>query len=262
MEDDPQFLFFLAAACFVGYWWMSKAWLPSNGILHVNSWRYVLTGSLIASLAVLYLVLTHWASYDVISSTYYVLGYLSMGVIWVFGSVKFLGIFVDIRLQEDVREHNNLAAAVLVGALSLAVTFAFAGGNIGDGPGWWVVVFCAVLSTLLVYGVAWAVSFFTDGEERITVDHDMATAIRLGGALLGAGLIAGRSVAGNWVSVDATIADWARTGWPVAIIAVAAVLIERVSPPWYLRNMIPQSVLMAIAYVGVPLLYVASLGPW
>lgn len=261
MEDD-SFFFFFAGAAFVGYWWLSKAWMPANGILKVSNWRYALTGSLLLSLFVLYFVLTTWASWDVRASTFYVLGYLAMGVIWVFGSVKFLGTFVDIRLQEDVREHNNLAAAVLIGALALAVTFAFAGGNIGDGPGWWVVVFSAVLSTLLVYGVAWAVSFFTDGEERITVDHDMATAIRLGSALIGAGLIAGRSVAGNWISVEGTVADWARTGWPVAIIAIAAVLIERVSPPWYLRNMIPQSLLLAIAFIGVSALYVTSLGPW
>ncbi len=262
MEDEPYFFFFMGGAVFVGYWWLAKAWMPSNGVLRIYGWRWVLTASLLASAVVLYAVLSTWASWDVVTSSFYIYGYLGMGIIWVFLSVKFLGIFIDIRLQEDVREHNNLAAAVLVSALALGTTLAFAGANIGNGPGWWVVVFCAALSTMLVYGLAWSVALFTDAEERITVDHDMATAIRLGAALIGAGLIAGRAVAGDWVSAGATVGDWVAVGWPVVTIAVAAVLIERVTPPWYLTNTVPQSILMAIAYIGFSALYVTSLGPW
>lgn len=262
MDEEPYFLFFMGGAVVVAYWWLAKAWMPSNGVLRIYGWRYVLTASLLASTIVLLIVLRTWASWDVVGSAYYTFGYLGMGVVWVFLSVKFLGIFVDIRLQEDVREHNNLAAAVLVAALAFGTTLAFAGANVGNGPGWWVVVFCAALSTILVYGVAWSVAVFTDAEERITVDHDMATAIRLGAALIGTGLIAGRAVAGDWVSAGATVTDWAAVGWPVVIIAVAAALIERATPPWYLTNTLPQSILMAVAYIGAAALYVTSLGPW
>jgi hypothetical protein len=40
-------------------------------------------------------------------------------------------------------EHGNPAAGAILG-----LTLAFARGNIGNGPGWWVVVFSAGMSTL------------------------------------------------------------------------------------------------------------------
>ena len=45
--------------------------------------------------------------------------------------------------------------AILVEPM-LGVTLCYAGGNIGNGPGWWVVVFSAGLSTVALFA-AWMV---------------------------------------------------------------------------------------------------------
>ena len=53
----------------------------------------------------------------------------------------------DLSARDDVVERSNRAAIPAIAGGLLAITLCFAGGNIGDGPGWWVVMFCGVLST-------------------------------------------------------------------------------------------------------------------
>jgi hypothetical protein len=79
----------------------------------------------------------------------------------------------DIRFRQDVRDRNNFAAAIAIGGLLLGSAIAYAGGNIGDGPGFHVVVFSALLSTATVYSSVWVLALVSDAEERVSVDHDV-----------------------------------------------------------------------------------------
>src|SRR4051812_13339427 len=82
-----------------------------------------------------------------------------------------------------------------------------AGANIGNGPGWWVVIFSAALATgsLLVLWIALA--DLTPVADAVAIDRDPAAGIRLGGWLAASGLVLGRAVAGDWESAWQTVAE-------------------------------------------------------
>ncbi len=262
METDVFHILFIVGAVAILGWWLWICLAPTQPLVPTATWRAILVLSVVVNAAILLTVLTRWASFDVIFSPYYVASYAGLGLLWVYGTVPWLGTFADIRLKQDVRGHNNVAAATLIAALTVGTTLAYSGANIGDGPGWYVVVFSALLSTSAVFAVAFVVAVLTDAEERITIDHDLGGAIRLGGAIVAAGLIAGRAAAGTWVSVGATVADFVAIGWPIALLAAAAVAIERVTPPAYLANTLLRSALIAAAMIAGAWVYVGSLGPW
>jgi len=178
----------------------------------------------------LYYVLRNYASHDVRDSTVYTTFYMFMGAAWVGVAMRVWGL-LGISPRDDLLERSNFAAAFAIFGALLGLTFCFAGGNVGDGPGWWVVVFAAFLSSGALL-VLWAALERLSGlGEAITVDRDAATGLRAAGYLIGAGAILGRAVAGNWVSAGATVADFAVLGWPVLIIFAVAVILERFLRP-------------------------------
>jgi uncharacterized membrane protein YjfL (UPF0719 family) len=262
MVDDPIFIVIDIAAVVVLAWSLFGSLAPTHHFVGQWRWRSALLGALGLSLAAIYCVLTTWASFDVVDSTFYVLGYLSLGVIWISVSSRVLSSFADIRLQQDVRDRNNLAAAVAIGGLQLGSAVAYAGGNIGDGPGFQVVIFSALLSTLTVYGSAWVMALVSDGEERISIDHDLGAAIRLAGVAIATGIVAGRGAAGDWVSAEATLVDFVVVTWPVVLIVMAGVIMERRSPPSYASINLLESSLFAAVALAVAGAYVYSLGAW
>ena len=181
-------------------------------------------------LAVLVAVLRLYSSQDVQTDPKYIALYLIMGAAWVGFASRFLGFF-GLSARDDVIERANPAAAYAIGGALLGITLCFAGGNIGNGPGWWVVVFSAVLSTLAFF-ILWALLHrFTGLADAVTIDRDPASGLRLAGWFIGSGLILGRAVAGDWVSMQATVVDFVWTAWPVVLLWAAAVLMERTFRP-------------------------------
>ena len=262
MENDPIFMFFDAAAVAVLLWWCYKLLAPTHHATGHWPWRVTLLTALVVSVGTILFVLESWASFDVVDDPYYILGYLSLGVLWISMSAKFLGIFADIRFQQDVRDRNNLAAALTIGGLLTGSAAAYAGGNIGDGPGPSVVMFSAILSTTVVYGSAWLMATFSDGEERITVDHDLGAAVRMAAVAIAVGIIAGRGAAGDWVSAEGTVADFVEVTWPVLPLVVAAIANEKLSPPNYSEVGLGRSVVLAAVVIAGAVYYVNALGQW
>lgn len=175
-------------------------------------------------------VLRTIASFDVVNDVRYLLMYFFMGAAWVGVALRFLP-FVGLDASEDVVERGNAAAAPAVGGAVLGLTLSFAGGNIGDGPGWWVVVFAAGLATAGFFLVWLALDRIGGVTETVTVDRDLAAGRRLGGFLIATGLVLGRGVAGDWVSAGATLHDFVVVAWPLLILVVAAAMIDRAARP-------------------------------
>lgn len=260
MSGDEIMLFLLSAvatAC-VWYWWYARAAVRTLVTRNMSRLIYI-TGPIIC-LSLLYLVLRWWAADDVRDSEIYLTLYMVVGAAWIgFGAhlLRFLGI----SPRDDVIERQNQAAAfATVGALA-GITFCFAGANIGNGPGWWVVIFSAALSTGGFF-LLWAlVEWLTGISETVTVERTSGSGLRLGGFLAGAGMVLGRAVAGNWVSAEATLRDFAVVAWVVLPLAIVAVLIERLWPfditarteDW------AAGLLVAAAYIGASFLYVFAL---
>lgn len=183
-----------------------------------------------ACLGLLFVILKLWSSFDVAGSPGYLFFYTVMGAAWVGGSMQALPFF-GISARDDVIERGNRAALWPVAGALLGSTLCFAGGNIGDGPGWWVVVFCGLLSTGALFGLLWFIERMTAVSDAVTVDRDPASGVRLGAFLAGAGLVLGRSVAGDWHSTGETITDFADRGWPAVALALGTIGFQKAWPP-------------------------------
>ena len=262
MPDDPIFVAFDIIAVIILGWWAYKLFTPTHHVYRQHRWRIAILVSLAVSALVMLFVLRQWASFDVVNAPYYIVGYMALGIVWITAAARLLGRFTDIRFQQDVRERNNFAAAVALGGMLLGNAIAYAGGNIGDGPGFHVVIFSAVLSTLTVYAAVWAIALTSDGEERITIDHDVGAAVRLGAVAVGVGIIAGRGAAGDWVSAAATVRDFVAVAWPAVVFVAAAVVHERMTPPAYAADGILRSAIFAVLFIGTASAYVTSYGNW
>ncbi len=227
--DEFMLLLFSGfVTAYTWYRWYTAAFVRT--LVARNTSRLIYITGPIVCLTLLYLVLRRWSADDVRNSGIYLTLYMLAGAAWVgFGThlLKFLGI----SPRDDAVERQNLVAAFATAGALAGVTFCFAGANIGNGPGWWVVIFSAALSTG-VFFLLWAmVEKFTGISESVTVERNGGSGLRLGGFLAGTGLILGRAVAGDWVSAEATVRDFAVVAWPVLPLTCAAVIIERISPP-------------------------------
>jgi hypothetical protein len=194
--------------------------------------------------AALLLVLLRLAAHDVRDSLEYLFLYWMLGAAWLRAAVALLP-WLGLSLRDDVVERGNPAALPAAAGWLGGMTLAFAGGNIGDGPGWWVVVGCALLSSGVLV-LAWLLMQALAGAtEAVVVERDVAAGWRLGGLLLACGLIAGRAAAGNYLSVEATLSDFARHGWPVLPLLALAIALQRAAYP------LPEPQLSSLAKVGV-----------
>ena len=99
--------------------------------------------------------------------------------------------------------------------------------------------------------------------DLITIDRDPAVGLRLAGFFIGCGLILGRAVAGDWISLDATIGDFVRKAWPTFILLGLYIVCERLAKPRYRRDeqfLLGRGVFPALFYVTLGLIVVIAQG--
>lgn len=212
----------------------------------------------------LYGVLRTWAAEDVRHDLRYLFFYLAMGAAWV-GLAKSGLPLLGLSVRDDVLERGNRAAAMAIGGSLIGLTLCFAGGNIGDGPGWWVVVFAAAIATGTCFLLWGGLDRLTGLAEKITVDRDVAAGLRAAGLFVGLGLILGRAVAGNWVSAGSTLADFARQAWPALVLVGLAWFVERAARPATdrdLRSVLTVGAVPALVQVLLGWTTVLLMGKW
>jgi hypothetical protein len=102
--------------------------------------------------------------------------------------------------------------------------------------------------------IAWlALSQITPIADAVTIDRDPAAGLRLGAFLMSCGLILGQAVAGDWISVPATVTDVTYVLPAIVLIFVIALFVERAARPTAER---PRAPLVAFGLVPA-MLYVA-----
>lgn len=211
----------------------------------------------------LFIVLKTVSADDVRDDTLYLTFYMVLGAGWLGGATK-LSMLAGLSARDDILERGNAAAVPALAGALLGFTFCFAGGNVGNGPGWSVVVFAAGLATVTLATLWLAFDRLTTVSDAVTIERDRAAGLRLGGLLAAAGLILGRGVAGDWVSSAATVADFVRTAWPAVVLFVGAALVERtarVTPDRPTTSAALLGLLPATAYLTAAVAYVIYLGP-
>jgi len=178
------------------------------------------------ALVVLYAILRSWASFDVQNSAEYLFQYMVLGAAWVGVALRFLP-RLGISARDDVAERGNPAAAVALAGALLGITLCYAGGNVGDGPGWWVVGFSSGLATAVFFLAWYVLESAAHPSDAVTIDRDAAAGVRHGAFCVAQGSILARGVAGDWRSAAATLGDLATKGWPALVVLALAIVCER-----------------------------------
>ncbi len=223
--------------------------------------RFPLLIAPVLSALVIVGTLAKLAATDVRANFLYIGFYLVIGAGWLAGITLLLP-FLGVSARDDVLERSNNAASwTLTGAL-LGASCSFAGANVGNGPGVEAVLFSALLSTALFLLLWVGMDAFTSISEAITIDRDTGAGIRLGGLLLGVGIISGWAVAGDWVSAAATLKDFFQSSWPAILLTGLAVLVEIV---WAKNSRkksssVGPSKMVGLAYIAVASVWVIARG--
>src|SRR5437773_1055304 len=215
-------------------------------------------------LGLIWVVLKRFAAGDVRNSAGYITLFLVTGAAWL-AIARWLCSLLGVCLRADVLDRDNPAAAVVVCGALVAVTFIFAGGNIGEGPTVWTTIFPALIATTGLFALWLALELMFRVSASVTEDRDVASAARLAGFLISVGLILGRAVAGDWESTAATLHDFVHDGWPAVLWLPAAVVAEAVlrpSPQRPAPSVARCGVVPALAYLAAATGYVWRLGPW
>jgi hypothetical protein len=264
MSGDEVFMLIASAIVALVSWgaWYIKPALVQGVRRRPPAWRLLRLTPLLAA-ALLWAVLRNAASFDVRDDRRYLTFYLVLGAAWVGVWIRWLAV-TGISTRDDVVERSNGSAALAVTGALFGITLAYAGGNVGNGPGWWVVVFSAALATLALFGAWILLETLTGVSDIITVDRDPSAGLRLGGFLIAGGLILGRSVAGDWVSAEATVRDFAAAAWPVIVLVIAAAIVERVArptPETPRPSLVAYGFIPSVFYVAGAVYQVMRLGP-
>ena len=263
MSDDEVFVL-LASSILTAIFWLrwyrhcqALSWLRAG----FGSRLLVLAAPAVCG-ALLLLVLRNLAAHDVRNAPQYLAFYLVLGAAWVGFGIRLVGL-LGLSVRDDALERRNAAAAWAAAGVLMGLTLCYAGANIGDGPGWWVVVYSAGLSTATLFALWIVLDRLTRVSESVTVERDVASGLRLGGFLVAAGLILGRAVAGDWVSASATTVAFVRQAWPALALLLLAVPLEwlcrpsaeQPAPVWFVCGIPPLAI-----YVGGAVLWLVQVG--
>lgn len=208
---------------------------PTNSFRSSRSKAFLWLLIMFACTCAVYFVLLKWSSPSVRDDIAEVSFYLVFSIGWI-GFAQATLAFLGISLRDDVAERGNGSAGFAVGGLTVAVTCCVAGANVGDGPGFEVVLFCAALATTTLFLLWILVAQSSSAAEAITVERDLGTGIRIGGWFAGTGIVLGACVAGDWISLAATLRDFAKYSWPVIVFAGGFAIFERTAIHTTSRN--------------------------
>jgi uncharacterized BrkB/YihY/UPF0761 family membrane protein len=151
--------------------------------------------------------------------------YMVLGIAWLFLGVTLMSCIFDLSWLDDALNLNNKAALIAVVGGFFGLTLIYSGANIGNGPGWWCVVFTGGLGLVAWIVLGLVINSCTKTFEHITVERDIGCGIRFGSYLLASGIILARVCAGDWASFSMTLVEFI-DGWPVLVLASVLILVE------------------------------------
>lgn len=265
MSGDEFFALIVSSIVAANAWWgwyytlaAVPPWPPARGV------RSALGLAPPVCLLGIFVVLVTLASFDVRESPLYLTFYTVLGAGWL-GLLRVGFGWLGFSWRHDAVERGNPAAAIATVGGLVGLAACYAGANVGDGPGWWCVAFAGGLATAAWFGILAAFQQVTDAAESITVERDVAAALRQAGLAVAVGLLCGRGAAGDWTSGERTVVEFA-SAWPALAIAALAALLESVLKPGATREYRPPawagvSFVLAVGYVVFAVLAVMALPP-
>ena len=225
--------------------------------VHPVARRPSITAALVTTPAVclvgLFAVLRTLADPQVRDHGQYVALFLLAGGAVLALAVVGLPVVLGVSVRDDAVERRNGPATALAAGAIVAVTAVYAGANVGTGPTVWTTFGPAALGLVTLALLSLAHAEAAGLTEAVTVDRDPAAAARAVGLHLATAVVLARAVAGDWVSVDATLSDLARRGWPAVALVAVAIGVDRWQGgrPWATRRRLTPAAGVAAGYVMV-----------
>lgn len=243
--------------------WLIRVLTPTT--LHSSrAARWPLWLSPLTAVAAIFIILRLFAASDVRNAPNYLAMYTVMGAAWLcMGSHLFR--LMGLNAADDVALRNNSASGILFTGALFGFAAAFAGGNIGDGPGWWVVLFSSGLATIALFLVWLLLNGAVQATHNVVVERDLGAAIRLGALLTCLGVVFGRGAAGNWQGAPAAASDFIAIAAPALLILAPELALSwlfRPTPrnptsPTFIAGIIPAAI-----YFAATAAYLRHLGWW
>ena len=261
MDDDEILVLFASAvwAARAGLrWYIRLLACPSPIPRHAVATRIAAGVWPLALLFALYETLIWGAAREVRTEGDYILLFLSLGAVWISG-LSWASGWLGIHPLDDMIERKNVAAAIAVGGTVSGGMIVFAGANLGEGSTIWMTIEPALMATAFALALWGAHHMLSGAADAITLDRDVASAIRFAGMTLGTGLIIGRAAAGDYVSADATARDLFVQGSPAFLLMGLNALIQRwlrptkelSRPPVFTRGLLPGVVCLGLGTAAV-----------
>jgi hypothetical protein len=122
--------------------------------------------------------------------------------------VHMVGCLLGVEWLAQGLERRNRGAVWAGIGLTVGITLAVAGANIGEGPTMATTIGPMFLAVGALVGLWLVFAVVTGNTAAVTVERNEASGLRLGGLLIAWGLVLGRSVAGDWVSLEDTWHDF------------------------------------------------------
>jgi len=214
--------------------------------------------ALVAFTLINFAVLRTIAAGDVRNAPQYIAFYLVLGL--AVSGIVLLGLSLFGIRPADISQRHNRAAAIFAFLALNGSAFAYAGGNVGDGPGFHVVLFCTILSVGALFAIQGLHAALAHTSYRILVERDVCTGLRAGCMLVACGICLGRAVAGTWISLDLTLADFLRNGWPAVVLCAADVGVAWTTRSLEPNRNLPLHAAFGIAEIAAAVAYVGRLG--
>jgi hypothetical protein len=173
-------------------------------------------------------ILSTVAAPSVTSSPGWILFYIVVGFGWIQCVLHLVFRCFDLSWIDDVvgKNHTEPALLPVIGSLS-GITLIYAGSNIGDGPGWWCVIYASAIATLVWFILGHIIQKTTDAFSTITIGRDLPCAIRMGAYLLASGAILAYAAAGDSIDVTTDIVNIAICSLTAIPLAILAIFVER-----------------------------------
>jgi uncharacterized membrane protein YjfL (UPF0719 family) len=263
-EDEKVICFFSGMVAVIGWGWFFIRTTYVAQYPGRSRGRGVLCAAPLLCAALLFALLELFSAEDVRDDPSYMAFYMLLGAAWLVTSQTPLPL-LGLSIRDNVIERGNRAASYAIAGAFFGITLCYAGGNAGNGPGWWVVVFSAALATAALLLLWMVLASLTGLADRIAIDRDEAAGLRAAGFFVGCGLVLGRAVAGDWVSGAATVNEFASLAWPAGLLLVGAAALEREFRPATDRgaaSVFSCGLLPGLALAGAGGIVVVLLGPW
>jgi len=178
----------------------------------------------IVFLVLVLFVLKFLASFDVVDSIIYIVFYVVLGFAWMYIGVSLMTICFGLREDDSVYLNNKASLAAVIGEF-FSIAFIYLGANIGDGPGWWCVLFAGFFGLASWIILGFFIHICTGIFERITIERDLGCAVRFCIYLFASGGILGYACSGDWTSFKMTIVELG-IGWPVLPLTAFYIILE------------------------------------